>query len=116
MIHEVLPSDVDFAREQLSSEQPEAEIVSALAARGVGPAKATQLLDDLRNGRKPAVQILVVPRSNGNGSRRSHGSARREAPHESPAPSRRSGHSGHRRAGVPGWFLLLAALALLAFA
>lgn len=40
MIHEILQSDVEVARRLISSGHPDPEIVVALTARGIEPAKA----------------------------------------------------------------------------
>ena len=57
MIHEIVSSDVDFARGMMGSGHPDAEILAYLASRGLDPAKAAQLVVDLRHGRKPDTQL-----------------------------------------------------------
>lgn len=107
MIHEVLQSDVEVARRLISSGHPDPEIVVALTARGIEPAKATQLLDDLHHGRKPAVQVLVVPRPSGDGAVGSPGTARGDAPQEKHSHGSRSRGGKHHPSGIPWWFVIL---------
>ena len=107
MIHEVLQSDVEVARRLISSGHPDPEIVVALTSRGIEPAKATQLLDDLHHGRRPAVQVLVVPRPSGDGAVGSPGTARGDAPQEKHSHGSRSRGGKHHPSGIPWWFVIL---------
>ena len=107
MIHEILQSDVEVARGLIRSDHPDPEIVAALTSRGIEPAKATQLLDDLHHGRKPAVQVLVVPRPSGDGVVGSPGAARGDAPQEKHSHRSRSRSEKHHRSGIPWWFAVL---------
>jgi hypothetical protein len=114
MMHEILPSDVVFAREQLSCARPDTEILAALAARGVERVKANQLLDDLHHGRTPDAQPPVVPQPRGDDAVGSCGAAMGGAPHRRHSHGRRSRRSRHHRSGIPWWFLIVACIALLA--
>jgi hypothetical protein len=116
MIHEILESDVEVARELINSSRPDTEIVAALAARGIETAKATRLLDDLHHGRKPVVEMLVVPRPSGAGTvGRREASRGNAAPNEKHTHGSRSRSSEHHRAGIPWWFILLILIFLGAF-
>jgi len=57
MTHDILPSDVECAKAMLDSSHSDAEILAFLATRGIEPAKAGGLVDDLRHGRHPSVQL-----------------------------------------------------------
>jgi hypothetical protein len=115
MIREILSSDVEFAQGMLNSSHSDAEILAYLTLRGVDPAKAAELLDDLRHGRKPNAQfayVLGVGRSPATGRTRP---AAPDAPPASATPRRHS-HTGksHQQHGVPWWFILLAVIFILA--
>jgi hypothetical protein len=115
MIHEILSSDVEFAKGMLSSSHSDVEILAYLTSRGIEPAKAANLLDDLRHGRKPSAElafVLGLGRYPATDRPRSAGAevpltleARRRHPHR-----RRS----HRHYGVPWWFILLALIFIVA--
>jgi hypothetical protein len=53
MTHDILQSDIILATKLIGEHRPDEEILQALAYRSVDRAKATKLLDDLRNGRTP---------------------------------------------------------------
>lgn len=107
MIHDLLSSDVDFARGMIDSSHPDAEILAYLASRGVEPSKASQLVDDLRHGRHPSAPLPFMPRPVGHGSVGGPGFAR-EGTHRQHHAHRRRSHSGkHRRSVIPWWFLML---------
>ncbi|HOC56099.1 MAG TPA: hypothetical protein PKI20_10795 [Verrucomicrobiota bacterium] len=55
MIHEILPSDVEFAKGMLDASHSDEEIRTSLAARGIEPAKAAALVDTLRHGQTPHI-------------------------------------------------------------
>ena len=57
MTHDILQTDIDLATRLRDDHRSDEEIILALVHRGVDPAKAAQLVDDLRNGRKPTVRI-----------------------------------------------------------
>jgi hypothetical protein len=107
MIHEILQSDVELARGMVNSCHPDAEILAFLASRGVEPAKATQLLDDLRHGRQPNVQLPFVPRPDDQGALDRVGVTRREAPREHHSASRGSRSGKHKRPGISWWLVIL---------
>jgi hypothetical protein len=114
MIHEIVSSDVDFARGLMDSGHSDTEILANLASRGVEPAKAAQLVEDLRHGRKPSAQLpseFRPPGSSAVGDRRT---ARGEATQARHSHRRRSGSGKHQRSAIPWWFVILAGIALLA--
>jgi hypothetical protein len=63
MTHNILLADIDYARRQLKLNAAEAAIVAGLVTRGIEPAKAAQLVDDLRNGRKITPDVQLAFRS-----------------------------------------------------
>ena len=56
MTHDILQSDIILATRLRGDQRPDEEIIQALVHRGVDPARAAKLLDDLHNGRKPEAQ------------------------------------------------------------
>ena len=50
MTHDILHSDITLATRLMGDHRPDQEIILALVQRGVDPAKAAKLLDDLRSG------------------------------------------------------------------
>jgi hypothetical protein len=114
MIHEILSSDVDFARGMMESGHPDAEILGYLASRGLEPAKATQLVDDLRHGRKPNAQLPFELRPVGQNAVGGRGTAKGEA-HPGHHPHlKRSGSRKSTLSAIPWWFVLLIGIAVLA--
>ena len=112
MIHDIVSSDVDFARGMIDSSHSDAEILAYLASRGIEPAKAAHLVDDLRHGRHPSAQLPFVPPPGGHRAVGGPGFARAEAHHEHHA-HRHHSHSGkHRRSVIPWWFVMLALIFL----
>ena len=107
MIHEILPADVDFARSMITSSHTDPEILACLASRGVDPSHAAHLMDDLRHGRQPSVQVPIMPVPAGprtpKGARAAGAHLRRE--YHPPRPHPRSGR--HRGSGIPWWFVFL---------
>lgn len=92
----------------------DAEILVHLTFRGIEPSKAARLVDDLRHGREPSAQLPFVPSVDGGPAT--------ERPRQAEAGAiqqaerlRRHSHSGtHKRKVVPGWFILLAVVFILA--
>ena len=117
MIHEILSSDVEFAKGMLGSSHSDAEILAYLASRGIDPAKAVELLDQLRHGRKPDTPPAFVPGGAGHPATESGRAAGADA---FPASGSRRKHSHGRRRykqpSMPWWFILLAAIFILALA
>ena len=115
MIHDILSSDVDFAKGMMNASHSDAEILVYLASRGLEPANAAHLVDDLRHGRKPSVRLPSEFRPAGHSAVGGRGLANKEAaPAQHSHPSR-SGSRKHRRSDIPWWFIILAGIALLAF-
>ena len=114
MIHEILSSDVDFARAELNAERPDAEILAAFTSRGVERAKASQLLDDLQHGQVPVIQLPVVPVPPAVGAVGSRDTAGVGAAHAKRSHGKRSGRSRHRHAAFQWWFIILVVVALVA--
>ena len=114
MIHEILSSDIDFARGMMDSGHPDTEILGYLASRGLEPAKAAQMVDDLRHGRKPNVRLPAEFLPAGHSAAGRKVTANKEATPVAPAHQKRSGSRKHKRSAIPWWFILLAVIALLA--
>jgi hypothetical protein len=114
MIHEIVSSDVEFARGMMDSGHPDTELLAYLATRGLDPAKAAQLVDDLRHGRESSAQLpyeLRPASPSAIGSRETPRGAAQPAPH----PHRkRSGSRKHTLSAIPWWFVILVGCALLA--
>jgi hypothetical protein len=96
MTHDILQSDIELAMRLRAGHLPEGEIIQTLVQRGIDPAKAAQLLEDLSQGRPVNA---TVP-SEFNPRRRSRSQRpRSEQPEPAPtaaveAPTTRGGH-GH---------------------
>ena len=114
MIHEILPSDVEVAREMLKASHSDAEILTSLASRGIEPARATQLVDDLRHGRKPNFQVQFGLGSSAHRAKRGPGTATEDAPQAAGSAQPHSRHRKHNRSGVSWWFSLLVVIFLWA--
>lgn len=117
MIHEILSSDVELAKGMLESSHSDAEILGYLASRGIDPAKAIELLDNLRHGKKPDTPMVFVP---GGARHPATESGRALVADASPAAESRRRHSHSRRRykqpRMPWWLILLAATFILALA
>jgi len=61
MTNDILRSDIELATRLRNAERPDDEIITALVHRSVDPARAAQLVDDLRNGRTATAQSPVPP-------------------------------------------------------
>lgn len=114
MIHEILSSDVEFAQGMLDSSHPDAEILTSLASRGIEPAKAAQLLDDLRHGRDPGIQVQFALGSTARRATREPGRTTEDAPQAAGSPQPHSRHRKHKRFGASWWFVLLVVIFLWA--
>ena len=115
MVHDVLQSDIEFARAQLQSNHSESDVVTALQRRGVDETKASKLVTDLRNN----VAVKGTdPLPVGGGIKR-----RLSAPLPPSASvpviepdkgMKRHHHS--RRAPFPWWFLIIVVIFIWALA
>ena len=61
MTNDILRTDIELATRLRNAERPDDEIITALVHRSVDPARAAQLVDDLRNGRTATGQAPVPP-------------------------------------------------------
>ena len=59
MTHEILQTDIEFAKGLIGTNRPDDEVAVALTRRGIEPAAAAQLVDDLRNGRRVQPQMAA---------------------------------------------------------
>jgi len=62
MTHEIVQSDVDLARKLLAAKYPPSDILMALTRRGVGLDAATQLVEDLRQGKLVNYPMTLLPK------------------------------------------------------
>ena len=110
MIHDILDSDVQFARGLIKSNQPDSEVISALCRRGVEAVKASGLVTDLR--RNLLVKGIVNPARTPR--------AITQAPAKDVAiamdPRKGAKRPRHHRSSVPWWFLIVVAIFLWALA
>jgi hypothetical protein len=117
MMHEILASDVEFAKGMLDSSHSDAEVLGYLASRGIDPAKAVELLDNLRHGRKPDTPMAFVPGSAGQPATESGRAAGKAALPTSESRRRHSrGLRRYRQPRMPWWFILVVAVFILALA
>jgi hypothetical protein len=114
MIREILSSDVEFARGMITSSHSDAEILAYLTSRGIEPAKAAELLDDLRHGRKPSAQVAFMPGAGRSPATERPRPAEADASQQPESPRRHSHKGRHQRKGVPWWFILLVVIFILA--
>ena len=112
MIHEILPSDVEFAHELLNTPHSDEEIFASLASRGIELAKAAQMVDDLRHGREPNCQAQFALGSTACRAKRGPETATADAPQATGSPRSRSRHRRHKRFGG-FWYLVLLAVIFL---
>jgi hypothetical protein len=96
MTHDILPSDIDLANKLRSAGHSDEDIITSLVHRGIDRAEATQLLDDLRNGRpvKTKMQkgLETTPRRRSR-ERRSEGLREGERENESRPDRERQSHA-----------------------
>ena len=115
MIHEILSSDVEFAKGMLASSHSDAEILGYLASRGIEPAKAVELLDDLRHGRRPSTPLAFEVDTARSRAAEKGRPAGADAPAASESRRRHShGRRRYRQPRMPWWFILLAVIFVLA--
>ena len=115
MIHEILISDVELARGMIESGHSDPEILACLTSRSLDPAKAAQLVGDLRHGRKPNAQRPFDLRQTVHTTDEGRSTERSQAHQPPPAEHshrKRSRSGKHKRASIPWWFVLLACIAL----
>jgi hypothetical protein len=114
MIHEIVSSDVDFARGMMDSGRSDTEILAYLASRGLEPAKAAELMDDLRHGRTPSAKLPFELRPPGHRAVGGRGTARGEAHPAQHAYRNLSGSWKRKLSAIPWWFVVLVGIALFA--
>ena len=115
MIREILSSDVEFAKGMLASSHSDAEILGYLTSRGIEPAKAVELLDDLRHGRQPNTPLAFEAGTTRSPAAERGGPAKAHAPVAFESPRRHShGRRRYKQLSVPWWFVFLAAIFILA--
>ena len=87
MTHDILRSDIELATRLREEKRPDEEIIAALVRRGIDPATAAQLIDDLRNGLKPTDLVRRFRSEFGLGRRSRARSAERGTGQSQPQPS-----------------------------
>ena len=114
MIHEILPSDVELARGMLDASHSDAEILANLASRGIEPAKAAELVDDLRHGRTPRTECPYQLAATGRRQKPRPEATDPQVPQKPDSPHGRSHRKPHKRSAIPWWFAVLALIFILA--
>lgn len=61
MTDAILQSDIDLAQTLVRENCPASEVVAALARRGIDPARAAQVVEDLQCGKRVKPQLAVPP-------------------------------------------------------
>src|SRR4051812_38412769 len=61
MTHDVLQSDIELAERMIEASRPDIEIIAALDARRIDRSRATQLVQDLRSGKKVEPDPISRP-------------------------------------------------------
>ena len=108
MIREIVPSDVDFAKGMLNSNRSDAEILASLTLRGLEPARASQLVADLRHGRRVASDLSFLPPPGTHHGGHAKASTAKSKPYWEQSVTPKRAHSGrHRRAATPWWLVFL---------
>ncbi len=123
MTHDILRSDIELATRLLAENRPDAKVIEALAQRGVDPAKAVQLVDDLRNRREVSTKddfMLGFGAARRSRARGDSPEARQDQPSRSPKvesrpKSPRHGADRHHNKSAVAWLVpgLVAVLALV---
>ena len=113
MTNDILRTDIELATRLMEEKRPAEEIIAALIPRGIDRAKATQLVDDLRSGKKVDIQA-TLPMELGLARRSrsrsgSRGARQDQSSHSSQAeshrePSRRTSAHSHKKSAVP-WLI-----------
>jgi hypothetical protein len=118
MTHDILQTDIELAKELIASNRPADEVARALNRRGIQLPTATQLVDDLSNGR-PVRPQMAAPEfvAAGRGSRRRHSTppqsqgershpsdSRSSRTRPSPAPSSRRKEASDSKSSPLVWF------------
>lgn len=114
MIHEILPSDVELVRGMLEASHSDAEILANLASRGIEPAKAAELVDDLHHGRTPSTQCPYELAATGRRQTLRTEATDPQVPQKPDSPHVRSHRKAHKRSIIPWWFTVLALIFILA--
>ncbi|MGD0262760.1 MAG: hypothetical protein ABSD29_23585 [Verrucomicrobiota bacterium] len=93
MTHDILQSDIELATRLRDDHRSDDEIILALVHRGVELGPATQLVDDLRNGRKAAppstAHLEFTPARRSRAKSASRGTGQNRPEHPSQAEARR---------------------------
>ena len=90
MSHETSASDIEFAQGMLKAGCSDAEVLASLSSRGIEPAKAAELLDEVRHDRTPSRDGTEAPGRSGSHHRHrrrrvsSHAHGRLESPSKQP--------------------------------
>lgn len=100
----------------MNSGHPNTEILAYLALRGLEPAKAAQLVDDLRHGRTPSAELPLELRPAGHSAVKGRATARGEAHQAQHSHRNGTGSVKHKRSAIPWWFVILVLVFLWALA
>jgi hypothetical protein len=120
MTNDILRTDIELATRLMEEKRPAEEIIAALIPRGIDRAKATQLVDDLRNGKK-IDDLATLPMELGLARRSRSRSGSREGKQDHPShssqteshrePSRRVASHSHKKSA--GRWLIPALIVVL---
>lgn len=108
MTAKILQSDIDLVAQRLRENQAPADVVALLVLRGIEPARAAQLVEDLRSGKSvepecvPALEEAAAPPP-----------PVRPVPKERPRRQRPSGPPPRPGSTAARWVLIIAIIALL---
>jgi len=116
MTRDILQSDIDLAIRLRDELRPGAEIIQALARRGIDSARAAQLVDDLKNGRDVEAQATVP--SEFTLRQRKRVEHRKPEPASAAPPQLRRNHPPRRgtsgtKASRAAWWVVMAPLGVL---
>jgi hypothetical protein len=122
MTNDILRTDIELATRLLEEKRPDDQIITALTFRGIDPARAAQVVDDLRNGREVKTQTVL---STGSGLRRrsrtsdasreaSQAQSSRSSKAESPPKTPRHGAAHHHKKPGISWVVPALVVVLVA--
>ena len=115
MSHETSASDIEFAQGMLNAGCSDAEVLASLTSRGIEPAKAAELLDEVRHDRTPSRDGTEAPGRSGSHHRHRRRRVSSHAHGRLESPSKHS-YRGRKYKGPSGlwWFVPVALIFIIA--
>ena len=105
MTHDILQSDIDFAKGLISGNRQDNEVVTALVRRGIEVSAATRLVEDLRHSRpvRPQAESPYLVSAQAAVARRTAAKAeqRPASPSETPKSHRHSSRRSSQKESRP---------------